>query len=516
MVDRRYEEFLRSIDFEFIRPGTGRGEDGRFMVERKDGSAATLLGLHRAPFDLLNTRLEKRSELYRALRPLLDVPRMGTFATGALINRGVERLRGSGAYVNVGVWNGFSLLCGMEGNPDTVCVGIDNFSQYADRSAAFMARFEARKGPAHRFHRMDYKDYFATQHQGPIGFYFYDGDHAYEHQVEGLEVAEPFFSEDCVVMVDDTNWGRARQATYDFLAQSEREYEVLFDVRTAHNQHPTFWNGVMVFQATGASRSKGDPPPRAPESRAGGMGVHATPPNRVDFDSRSTLVSLVVCEAEEGGTALTRTIEAALAQTWPEIEVLVVDTSSDGSVGKVLERFRDRVRRVVSEAAEPAARSGLEASNGLFVGLIDAATELDETAVEIGLTLPALSRFNRGTIDGPVDRARRALAAGRDIVSVIPPDASFVIAAIDFMIPESIDPSRAQRLFDSPRDALGEEDAIARLEDLRRRGVSHAAFFWEAFGWLEARPLFAEHIRKVGRPVLDNDRVRIVEFERLP
>jgi predicted O-methyltransferase YrrM len=515
MVDRRYEEFLRSIDFEFIHPGTSRGEDGRFTVARKDGSTATLLGLHRAPFDALNTRLEKRPELYRALRPLLDVPRMGTFATGALINRGVERLRGSGAYVNVGVWNGFSLLCAMEGNPDTVCVGIDNFSQYADRSAVFMARFEARKGPAHRFYRMDYRDYFATQHQGPIGFYFYDGDHAYEHQVEGLEVAEPFFSEDCVVMVDDTNWGRARQATYDFLAQSEREYEVLLDVRTAHNEHPTFWNGLMVFQATSASRREGNPGPPALEGTGGGTGSEATP-NRVDFDSRSTLVSLVVCEAEEGGPALIRTIEAALAQTWPEIEVLVVDTSPDGSVGKILERFGERVRRAVPEAAEPAARSGLEASNGSFVGLIDAATELDETAVEIGLALPALSRFNRGAIEGPVERARGALAGGRDIVSVIPSDASFVIAGIDFMIPESIDAGRAYRLFDSTLDALGEADAIARLEELKRRGASYAAFFSEIFGWLEARPLFAEHLRKTSRPLLDNDRVRVVEFERLP
>jgi predicted O-methyltransferase YrrM len=509
MVDARYVEFLRSIDFEFIRPGARRGGDGRFTIARKDGSTATLLELHKAPFDVINTRLEDRSELYRALRPLLNVPRMGTFATGAVINRGVERLHGSGAYVNVGVWNGYSLLCGMEGHPDTPCVGIDNFSQYADRSAAFLARFEARKGPAHRFHRMDYRDYFASEHEGPIGFYFYDGDHAYEHQAEGLEVAEPYFSEDCVVMVDDTNWGRARQATYDFLAQSEREYEVLLDVQTGHNEHPAFWNGLMVFQATGAPRRKGDPSPPAPGSPEAGWDQELQP-SEVDFDSRSTLVSLVVCEAEQGGAALMRTIEAALAQTWPEIEVLVVDTSSDGSVGGAIEPFGDRVRRVVPEAAQPAARSGLDASDGAFVALIDAVTELDETAVEIGLALPALSRFNRGTIEGPAARAQRALAAGRDVVSAIPADASFAIAAIDFTIPKTIDSGRALPLFDP---ALDEKGAIARLEELKRRGAAYAAFFSETFGWLEARPQLAEHIRRTSRPVLENDRVRIFEFE---
>lgn len=510
MVDRRYAQFLRSIDFDFVRPGTRRGPDGRFTVERRDGSTVTLVELHKAPVDALNTTLSEPAQLYRTLRPLLDVPRMGTFAIGALINRGVERLQGSEAYVNVGVWNGFSLLCGMAGNPDKVCVGIDNFSQYADRSMDFMARFEARKGPAHQFHRMDYRDYFA-QHQGPIGFYFYDGDHAYVHQVEGLAVAEPFFSEDCVVMVDDVNWGRARQATYDFLAQSEREYEVLLDVQTGDTEHPTFWNGVMVFQATGASRTKEDPSPQAPETAA--ITDPQPPPNQIDFASRSTLVSLVVCEADEGGAALVTTIEAALAQTWPEIELLVVDASSDGSVDEALEPYGDRVRRVVPVAGQPAARSGLEASNGSFVALIDAATELDETAVEIGLALPAFSHFHRGTIDGREDRARRALAAGRDLTSVIPADASFVIAAMDFTVPMSIDPGRALPLYDP---ALGEDDAIARLEDLKRGGASYAAFFSEMFGWLDAHPLLAEHIRKTTRPVLENDRVRIFEFVVAP
>src|SRR5689334_14306399 len=512
MVGRRYAEFVRSIDFEFVRPRMRRGQDGRFTLARRDGTPATLLELHKAPLDALNTRLEERHEertaLYRLLRPLFDVPRMGTFATGALINRAVERMRPEEAYVNVGVWNGFSLLCGLQGHPDKRCVGIDNFSQWSDRSQSFLAHFEARKGPAHRFFRMDYQDYFAHEHEGPIGLYFYDGDHEYEHQLRGLEIAEPFFSEDCVVVVDDTNWGRARQATYDFFAKSDRQYEVLLDVQTAQNEHPTYWNGLMVFQATGDPRSEPPAPSQADRS--------FEPPGPeaalVDFEGRSTLVTVAICEVDEGGTELEAAIEAALQQTWEAIQVLVVDSSTGGSVRETVARFGDRVSHIQAQAGESPARTAFEAARGAFVAPIDAATRLDENAVEAGLALPRLSGFSRGSVDGIRERLRRALAAGRGISETIPRDESFVIAAVDFTIPQGVDRNRAVPFFDQPGKRLGEEEAIARLEELKSQGAGYAAFFWGLFGWLDSHPLLAEHLRATSKPVLENEDVRIVEF----
>ncbi len=79
----------------------------------------------------------------------------------------------------------------------------------------------------------------------------YDGAHEYHHQVKGLRLAEPFFADDCIVMVDDANWGHTRKATLDFIRESDSDYEMLLDQRTACNGHPTFWNGVMVFQRVG-------------------------------------------------------------------------------------------------------------------------------------------------------------------------------------------------------------------------------------------------------------------------
>ncbi|MBU2591283.1 MAG: hypothetical protein KKC21_04600, partial [Nitrospinae bacterium] len=67
-------------------------------------------------------------------------------------------------------------------------------------------------------------------------------------QLKGLKSAEPFFSDNCVILVDDTNWSEPMQATLDFIEGSKNKYEILLDETTAYNCNPTFWNGIMVFR----------------------------------------------------------------------------------------------------------------------------------------------------------------------------------------------------------------------------------------------------------------------------
>ena len=81
-----------------------------------------------------------------------------------------------------------------------------------------------------------------------IGFYLYDADHSYEHQLRNLRLAEPFFTDDCLVMIDDTNAEPVRRATLDFVAASGNRYETLLDVRTPRDRHPTYWNGAMLLR----------------------------------------------------------------------------------------------------------------------------------------------------------------------------------------------------------------------------------------------------------------------------
>jgi hypothetical protein len=238
--------YISRISFRFMRPDTvrppGYGRVSR-MLDR--------VGVHP---EVLNTQLPPTDPAaLRALTALCRVPRMSTFAIGATINHAVSAMPGDQKFVNVGVWNGFTFLAGLVNNPTKRCVGIDNFSRFGGPRRQFMHRFETCKTAKHDFFDLDYVDYFAHAHEGQIGFYIYDGRHAYEDQLNGLSMAEKFFSDTCLILVDDTNLEAPRQATLDFIAGSQYSYEMLFDQRTAANAHPTFWNGVMLFRRTSAA-----------------------------------------------------------------------------------------------------------------------------------------------------------------------------------------------------------------------------------------------------------------------
>jgi hypothetical protein len=187
-------------------------------------------------------------EVPLALRKLCSIPRMSTIAISALINWGVARMPDDQSFVNVGVWHGYTFLSGITSNPRKLAAGIDNFSLFGGPRDAFNHRFQRHKGPRHTFHEMDYREYFQKVHQGPIGFYIYDGDHSYENQLEGLRIAEPFLAKDALVLIDDTNRTAARQATLDFVSQRKGCFEVVLNEPTTRNCHPTFWDGIMVLQ----------------------------------------------------------------------------------------------------------------------------------------------------------------------------------------------------------------------------------------------------------------------------
>lgn len=230
-----------------------------FRVWGPDASASSILWFKRIEYRLrqrlrltiepFNTRLpEHHWATYWRLARALRVPRMSTFAIGALINRSVAAMPGEQSYVNVGIWQGFTLYAGMAGNPDKKCVGIDNFTEFSRPREEARARWERYpKSPLHRFHELDYEDYFATVHEGPIGVYYYDGPHGYHHQYRGLEVAEPFMVPGTVVFVDDWNDEETVAATLDFLA-GRPQYRLVFERRVATNEHPTYWHGLAIIE----------------------------------------------------------------------------------------------------------------------------------------------------------------------------------------------------------------------------------------------------------------------------
>lgn len=203
-----------------------------------------------ARLDLFNTVINDKSPVN--VDPFLHAMlRMSTVANGYLINSIARRLNPGSVYLNVGTFEGYSLFCGMAGNEGVQCIGVDNFSQFGGPKEKFFQGYRRYKNKQSSFFNMDYVKYFKEYHKLPIGFYFYDGPHDYENQRNGLVVAEPYFCKDTLILVDDTNGDVVRNATLDFIAGRTDKYRILLDEKTAGNEHPTFWNGLMLIGNNG-------------------------------------------------------------------------------------------------------------------------------------------------------------------------------------------------------------------------------------------------------------------------
>lgn len=242
-------DFFHSTDFRFIQPMSplpkGYHRINRWLQNRH------------LYFDILNTKLSGLSKRRKiSIQTLCNYPRMSSYAVGVFINEIVRQMPKELAYLNIGVWNGFSLLAGMIDNDDKTCIGVDNFSKWGNPKANFLKRFKSHKSGQHFFYESGYREYLNDQHRQSLGFYFYDGDHAYEHQKQAMELAECFFAKGCIIMVDDVNWEAPRKATHDFIKESSAQYSVLFEGLThpgkgpldASAMHPTYWNGILIIQ----------------------------------------------------------------------------------------------------------------------------------------------------------------------------------------------------------------------------------------------------------------------------
>jgi hypothetical protein len=247
-------EALAGWSFRLLGPEAQPGPDGYFHVRRPDGSVATLIQTATCQVESAIVDFgADDARLREALNPLLPIKRMSRLANAAVLNTAVREMDPARAFVNVGVWNGFTFLAAMAGNDERTCIGVDNFSEFGGPKEQFLERFVARRTPGHRFFDQDYVDFFAAGLDRPLGVYLYDGEHSYENQYRGLMIADPFYADDAIVLVDDTNLDRAREATLQFTRDSRLEWEVVFERRTAAGRHPTLWNGLMILQAGGGA-----------------------------------------------------------------------------------------------------------------------------------------------------------------------------------------------------------------------------------------------------------------------
>lgn len=174
------------------------------------------------------------------------------------------RLDSSTCYVEVGVFQGLTLLSVAKAVENAQVYGIDNFA-FFDRNGKNLSIVNERTKKLQlnnvNIINQDYEDALEklSTHIGDkkVGVYFVDGPHDYRSQLICLELIKPFLADDAIIIIDDCNYRHVRQANRDFLFNN-KEFKLLFQSYT--KCHPLnlsttdrmeaekdFWNGVNVI-----------------------------------------------------------------------------------------------------------------------------------------------------------------------------------------------------------------------------------------------------------------------------
>ena len=236
-------DIVERIEFRFVK----EQDEGRFHPMESVVAPAPWQGA-----DVANTYIRDTETKVFKNPELLAMTRGTTVAMSYLINALVAVMPKDQVFVNVGVWHGYTYISAIVDNPTKRCVGVDHFLEFKDNPGKkeFYALYEKFRTMGSEFFESDFKDYFRKQHIGPIGVYFYDGEHTYEAHMEGLACAAPFFVPGTYIIIDDIDRPQVYKSILDFLALPENlnVYEVALDRKTVHAFHPTWHCGVIVLK----------------------------------------------------------------------------------------------------------------------------------------------------------------------------------------------------------------------------------------------------------------------------
>ncbi|MCU0606087.1 MAG: class I SAM-dependent methyltransferase [Candidatus Edwardsbacteria bacterium] len=193
----------------------------------------------------------------RFFDPCPDVPGMISVKKQRLLNLAFSFLAAGECYLEVGTYQGKSLISAVKGNPPRPVHAVDNFTEFtaANTQQLLMANL-ARYGMGDKvkFHNADFRTAVNRALVAePVGLYFYDGAHDEESQYAAIRVAEPLLADEALVIIDD--WRNApdspsfaQAGTERAVAGSKNAWTLLYDLPARFNaDRELWWNGVAVY-----------------------------------------------------------------------------------------------------------------------------------------------------------------------------------------------------------------------------------------------------------------------------
>lgn len=169
-----------------------------------------------------------------------------------------------GSYLEIGTFQGLTLLSVAKILKYENAFGIDNFSQFdseCKNQQIIKNRMNSNNITNAILINEDFEDALDNLEQyigkKKIGVYFVDGPHDYRSQFMCLGLAKPYLSDSAIIVIDDCNYPHVRQATRDFLICNP-EFKLFFEAYTeCHPGNMTkvennkamegWWNGVNIL-----------------------------------------------------------------------------------------------------------------------------------------------------------------------------------------------------------------------------------------------------------------------------
>ncbi len=172
------------------------------------------------------------------------------------INEIVRRFAQDGVYFEVGIYRGGSLLSAGLFNPSTRCIGIDDFSGHNPimvNEKVLNMNLDKFGNPSNiEYYNMDYQDaismIFNNEPDLKVSVYYYDGDHSYEHQLNGLRAILPYLAPKCILLVDDVNKSDVVNANNKFMEENP-DFQSACQMRTKGwgDCSTNWWEGFQVL-----------------------------------------------------------------------------------------------------------------------------------------------------------------------------------------------------------------------------------------------------------------------------
>ena len=175
---------------------------------------------------------------------LLSISGMSGKQYRMFINNLIEYLPDA-RYLEVGSWAGSTMCAAMTGNAVRV-FAIDNWSEFGGPSGAFLKNVGHCVSPDIQFNMLT-EDFRKVKYDtiGKFNVYLFDGPHEAQDQYDGLFMAQAALDDEFVFIVDDWNWDRVRQGTFDAIKNVGLETVVSFEVRTTlDGLNPPVWMEV--------------------------------------------------------------------------------------------------------------------------------------------------------------------------------------------------------------------------------------------------------------------------------